>query len=73
MGNVIRERLKYQSTQKKLEENFGISINSIGKIKGCAFLKAFESWTCKKQNQFFVLLGGRANFDDTKKYIKSLK
>jgi len=73
MGNVIGERLKYQSTQKKLEENFGVSINSICKIKENAFLKNFKSWTDKKQNQFFVLVGGRANFDQTKNYIKSLK
>ena len=72
LENVIEERLKYQSTQRKLEQNFGVSIDSVGGIKEGVFLKKFTNWDDKKKNQFFVLIGGRANFDNTKDYIKSL-
>jgi hypothetical protein len=70
--NVIEERLKYQSTQRKLEQDFGVRIDSVKGIKGKTFLRKFDRWEPKKQNQFFVLVGGRANFKNTKIYIKSL-
>ena len=70
--NVIEERLKYQSTQRKLEQNFGVQFDSVTGIKGKTFLQKFDEWNPKKQNQFFVLIGGRANFKNTKSYIRSL-
>ena len=69
---VILQRTCLQSIRKELETEFGVSDYSLSYIKSEDFKSRFLHWDDSKKNSFYVTLGGRANFSNTKKFLKRI-
>ena len=69
---VILRRTGLQSTRRKLETEFGVSNCSLKYIKSKDFRMKFLNWNESKKNSFYVTIGGRANFNNTKKFLKGV-
>jgi hypothetical protein len=72
LETVISQRLNLKTNQQILEEEFGIILPNLGKIKTRPVLNNFKNWDFKKQNRFIKVLGGNANFKKTKLFIENL-
>ncbi len=68
--DVISQRLKLQSTQKILENDFGIKDFSKSTIIN--FITNLKTYTDKERQKFIITIGGPANFKKTKSYLESL-
>jgi len=70
--NVIESRLKLQSTQKELRTNFGADIGTIGQLKHSKILDEYTIFDVTKQRKLINILGGKANFPVTKRYLEEI-
>lgn len=67
---VIAERLKLQSTQKKINELMGCTYDiSISAIKSLSFMDKLKSFDTQKQKSIIITLGGHANLQKTTNYL----
>lgn len=68
--SIINARLKLQSTQKALFEEFGLHISGLNYLKTVA--ESFHQWDKDKQKQFAFIIGGRTNLKYTFNYLNNL-
>lgn len=69
--NVIKDRLNLQSNQRILLNEFNIKnpaviFNNINNVT-----ESYKRWNEEKQKKFLITLGGKINFNKTKKFIES--
>ena len=69
---VIMRRANLQSIEHDLERKFGVRSLSLVYLKSNKFKGEFPKWDKSKQNSFYVTLGGRANFNNTKRYLEGI-
>lgn len=67
---VIQQRLKMQTNQKILTEEFRIPLNIIFKPE---ILDFYDTWDEEKKNKFIEIVGGKINFNRTKSFLESKK
>lgn len=70
IASVIEQRLGLQSTQKQLEEEFDIYLPGLHSLKGIT--AALDEMEPSQRNKFILLVGGKTNFEKTKKFLESL-
>ena len=66
--SIIRQRLSLQSTKNLLDSQFSIPA-TLEYILSANFTSKFQSWDSVTQNRFIVALGGKANFNKTKRLL----
>lgn len=69
---VILQRAGLQSIRRELETQFGVSNCSLNYMKSKDFRMKFLNWNESKRNSFYVTIGGRANFNSTKKFLEGV-
>jgi hypothetical protein len=65
--NVISTRLGMQSTQRSLEQEFGVNLPDISALK--SYIYTMDNWDKAERNKFIKLVGGTANFKKTQEYL----
>lgn len=70
---IIAQRLNLNTNQRILANEFNLPFANINSVKDKNYLKQnFLYWEEPKRNKFIQTLGGRINFDATKKLINNL-
>lgn len=69
---VMKERLKYQSTTRALENYLGIVAFDFNYFTKPSFLDTYKTWPLNKQTQFLTIIGGKTNVKETKNYFENL-
>lgn len=72
LEDIIRARLKMQSTQRKLDSNFNIRDLSFETISDSRFIKKFKSWELSKRKDFIYTIVGPVNMAKTFQYFEKM-
>jgi hypothetical protein len=73
LEDIIRARLKLQSTQRALESQFNLSDVNFEYISNPNFIKRFNNWSKDKKKNFIYVLVGKVNMAKTFKLFEELK
>lgn len=71
INNIINQRIKLQSTQDEVLK-CDKSLDHPVKIINCIKTKKYSNWPENLQNKFIIAIGGRANFNKTKNYLRGI-
>ncbi len=66
---LISQRLKLQSNQRALFDEFGILVPT----QSTRLAEKYRSLDKHNKERFLEILGGKCNLDQTKKFIESVK
>ena len=69
IGSIIKERLKLQSTQKALENEFSLRNPSYERVTSSVLKDTIKSWDKRKQRKFIQLVGGCAYVKETGNFL----
>lgn len=72
LEDIIRARLKLQSTQRTLESRFHLNNISFEYISNPNFIKRFNNWDKNKKKDFIYVLVGKVNMAQTFRYFEKM-
>ena len=72
LEDIIRARLKLQSTQRTLESQFSLSEVDFEHITNPGFIKNFNTWDKSKKKNFIYTVVGKVNMAQTFRYFEKM-
>ncbi len=69
---VIKGRLKLQTTQNYLFSHFSVKLGTFENITSSSFISRLRLFDDATKKSFYLLVGGAANMDATRKYFENL-